>query len=87
MATVWIPPLMQDLTHGQSRLTIPGETVRDVIAALDRDYPGMMMRLCENGRIRPGMAVVVDSLVSQSGLRHRLTDDSEVHFLPALNGG
>lgn len=87
MATVWIPPLLQDLTGGQRQLVVSGETVRDVIAALERDYPGIGARLIEDGRIRPGIAVVVDSTVSRVGLRHRLSPTSEVHFLPALSGG
>ena len=87
MATVWIPPLLQDLTNGQTRLTVPGATVREVIAGLDEQYPGMRERLCEDGRVRPGMAVVVDSIVCRAGLRQKLTESSEVHFVPALSGG
>lgn len=87
MATIWIPPLLQDLTRGQKQLSVPGDTVRDVIAALEKAYPGIEMRLVEDGRVRPGIAVVVDSMVSNKGLRHRLSESSEVHFLPALSGG
>jgi sulfur-carrier protein len=86
MPTVCIPPLMQDLTRGQARLTVPGNTVKEVIVGLEQDYPGIMERLCEDGRIRPGIAVVVDSVVSRGGLRQRLDETSEVHFLPALSG-
>jgi len=87
MATVWIPPLLKDLTNGQKQLTVSGETVRDVITQLERDYPGIEMRLIEDGRIRPGISVVVDGQVSNAKLRHQLTESSEVHFLPALSGG
>ena len=87
MATVFIPPLLRNLTEGKSKLTVAGTSVREVIIELDRRYPGIQARLCEGGQIRPGMAVVVDSLVSTLGLRHRLTETSEVHFLPAIKGG
>lgn len=87
MATVWIPPLLQDLTDGKSRLSVPGASVRDVIAELDRLYPGIGGRLCEDERIRPGMSLVVDGIVSRAGLRHRLSETSEVHFVPAISGG
>lgn len=87
MATVWIPPLLQDMTNGQSRLSVSGETVRELIAELEKQYPGISLRLCEDGSIRPGIALVVDSVVSNIGLRHRLTETSEVHFLPAISGG
>ena len=87
MATVFIPPLIRDLTGGQTRVIIAANSVREVITQLEARYPGITGRLCQNGSIRPGMAVVVDSEVSTVGLRHRLGDTSEVHFLPAISGG
>jgi molybdopterin synthase sulfur carrier subunit len=87
MAIVWIPALLRNLTGGQAQVTVLGETVRQVIANLEQAYPGIEDRLCEEGRLRPHIAVVVDGQVSQQRLRHRLTETSEVHFLPALSGG
>jgi molybdopterin synthase sulfur carrier subunit len=87
MATVFIPPLLRDLTGGQAKVSVPGDTVQAVITELERRYPGISGRLCENGRIRPGMSVAVDSVVSTLGLRQRLSETSEVHFLPAISGG
>ena len=87
MATVFIPPLLRDFTGGEAKVIVPGDTVREVIAELDMRFPGIGARLVEDGRIRPGMSVCVDSVVSTVGLRHRLTEDSEVHFLPAISGG
>jgi sulfur-carrier protein len=87
MATVFIPPLLQELTGGRTKLSVPGESVQEVIAELETRFPGISGRLCEDGRIRPGMAVFVDSVVSTVGLRHRLSGESEVHFLPAISGG
>ena len=87
MATIWIPPLLRDLTDGKTRLSVPGATVREVIVELEKQYPGITLRLCDDGRIRPGISLVVDSMVSKAGLRHRLSETSEVHFVPALSGG
>jgi molybdopterin synthase sulfur carrier subunit len=87
MATVFIPPLLRELTGGQARLSVPGESVQAVIVELEKQYPGIKGRLCVDGRLRPGMAVFVDSQASSAGLRHRLSGDSEVHFLPAISGG
>jgi sulfur-carrier protein len=87
MATVFIPPLIRDLTGGQAKVSIPGESVREVIDELETRFPGIAARLCEDGRIRPGMSVFVDSEVSTVGLRQRLAENSEVHFLPAISGG
>jgi molybdopterin synthase sulfur carrier subunit len=87
MASVWIPALMRDLTGGATQVTVPGETVRQLIANLEQAYPGIEARLCEEGRLRPNISVVVDGRVSNQRLRHRLDESSEVHFLPAIGGG
>jgi len=87
MPTVWIPGLLRDLTNGQDTLTVPGETVRQVIENLDARYPGVRERLCEQGMLRRNIAVVVDGVTSRQRVRHRLTETSEVHFIPAISGG
>jgi molybdopterin converting factor small subunit len=87
MAEVWIPALLQDLTAGQERVRVAGDTVRQVIDGLEEVFPGIRARLYDGDRLRPGIAVVVDGEVSQLRLRHRLRDGSEVHFLPAISGG
>ena len=87
MPTVWIPPLLRDLTGEHDVLTAPGETVGQVIENLDARYPGLAERLCEEGRLKPNIAVVVDGVTSRQRLRHRLAETSEVHFVPAISGG
>jgi molybdopterin synthase sulfur carrier subunit len=87
MASVWIPALMRDLTAGAAQVTVPGATVRQLITNLEQAYPGIEARLCEEGRLRPTISVVVDGRVSSQRLRHRLNESSEVHFLPAIGGG
>ncbi len=87
MPVVWIPALLRDLTCGEEIVTVPDETVQQVIENLDGRYPGIKERLCEEGRLRPNIAVVVDGVSSRQRLRHRLTETSEVHFVPAISGG
>lgn len=87
MAVVFIPALLQELTAGQSRVNVPGETVREVIDQLERQYPGLRARLYDGDRLRSNIVVVVDGEISRLRLRHRLVETSEVHFLPALSGG
>ncbi|MBX3014380.1 MAG: MoaD/ThiS family protein [Caldilineaceae bacterium] len=84
---VWIPSLHRDLTAGAEVVTVAGETVGEVVAQLEARFPGMEARLCEDGRIRPYIAVSVNSEVTRRGLRQRLTAPSEIHFIPALSGG
>ena len=87
MAHVFIPALLRPLTGGQEQVQVEGATVRAVIANLDSLYPGIQARLLEDDRLRPSIAVVVDGEVSRLKLRHKVTEHSEIHFMPALSGG
>ena len=87
MTTVWIPPPLQDLTGGRGQVEARGRTVRELIEDLEARFPGLRQRLCEEDRLRKGLAVSIDGAVAPEGLRARLQEDSEVHFLPAIAGG
>jgi molybdopterin synthase sulfur carrier subunit len=87
MATVFIPSLMRDLAGGITEMYVHGGTLREVIDALELSYPGMKQRLCDDDRIRPNIAVVVDGTRSAQGLRTRVSETSEIHFVPAISGG
>lgn len=84
---VWIPALHRDLTGGQEIVEVAGETVGEVVAALEARYPGMEDRLCDDGKLRPNIAVAVNGEVTRRGLRQPLSAPSELHFIPALSGG
>ena len=87
MATVWIPSLMRDLTAGLETVDASGGTVRQVIDALDRAYPGIKDRLCVGEHIDPAIAVHIDGRIAQRGLLASVAENGEVHFLPAIAGG
>ncbi len=85
--TVFIPSLHQDLTGGVEQIEVEGASVREVIDALDAQYPGLRDRLVEDGRVKPSIAVAIDGTITHRGLREKLAGSSEVHFIPALSGG
>jgi molybdopterin synthase sulfur carrier subunit len=87
MPQVYIPAQMRDLSQGVEQLEVEARNVRQVIAALDAQFPGMAERLVQDGRLRPGLAVSIDGELTNQGLLARLSPDSEVHFLPAIGGG
>ncbi len=87
MATVFIPSLMQNLTDGKPRVQIQGATVRQIIDNLDSEYPGVKARLVEDGRVKPNISVAVDGEVTPLGMLEKVSENSEVHFLPAIGGG
>jgi molybdopterin synthase sulfur carrier subunit len=87
MPVVWIPSLMRGLTGGRESVTVQAATVGEAVDALERLFPGMKARLCDEHGLRRGISVTVDSEVTPLGLRRPLSADSEVHFLPAISGG
>jgi sulfur-carrier protein len=87
MAEVWIPALIRDLTGGQEVIQAPGETVRQLIENLEMRFPGIKGRLCDENGLRGNILLVVNGELCQRRLRQSLSEDSEVHFLPAISGG
>ena len=87
MPTVVIPSLMRKLTNGEENITLPGATVREVIDNLESRHPGMKERLCEEDRLKPGIAVYINGLLTRGSLLEHVDTDAEIHFLPAIGGG
>jgi molybdopterin synthase sulfur carrier subunit len=89
MAEVWIPPRMQTFTGGKERVQVPGSTVRQLVNNLEQEFPGIKDVLYdeEEDNIMAGIAVIIDGETSQLGILEKVSEDSEVHFLPALGGG
>ncbi len=87
MPTVIIPTPLRELTSGVETLDIDAANVAQVIEELDKRYPGIAARLCQDEQIRPGLAVAVDGAMSSRGMMQKLHATSEVHFLPAIGGG
>lgn len=87
MATVAIPSLMQELTNGKEKATVEGNTIREVLNNLESIYPGFKARICDGDQIRPNIAVYVDGALTREGMRQQVSEDSQIHFLPAISGG
>jgi molybdopterin synthase sulfur carrier subunit len=87
MPRVFLQPQLRDLTGGEAEVVVEGETLRQVIAALDAAHPGLAARLVQDDRLAPGIAVSIDGVVSARGLLGKVRRDSEIHFLPAIGGG
>ena len=87
MPLVFIPPLLRALTDGTEELDVDGKNVRDVIENLEARFPGIRDRLCEEDDLKPGLVVAVDGDISPLGLLQKLSENSEVHFLPSVGGG
>ena len=87
MPVVFIPKPLRDITAGTAEVTVAGNTVRDVIDALELRYPGIKTRLCRGDSLAAGLQVSIDHAMTTRGLRATVQPDSEVHFLPVIGGG
>jgi molybdopterin converting factor small subunit len=61
--------------------------VREAIESLEAQFPGIKERLCEDGKIRPNISVLVDGQITALKLRGKLQETSEVNFVIAISGG
>ena len=68
-------------TGGQSEFDVAADTVRRMIAELDRRFPGLGHQIDE------GMAVAIDGEIFQDAYQAALQPDSEVVLIPKIGGG
>lgn len=87
MATVHIPTMLQSVSGGSKQVTIEATTVRQLVEELEKLYPGMKERLVEAGELRQNITVSIDGELARLGLLEKLSEDCEVHFIPAIGGG
>ena len=88
MADVYIPAALRRLTNGERVVSVPSETVGDLIDAIDALHPGVKARLVNDGRLRPGLALSIDGETLERGrLSTRVRGDSKVYFVLAISGG
>lgn len=87
MPTVHIPSALRGQSGGVAHLEVDGGTLREVIAALDQQFPGIAAHLADGDALARGLAVSIDGQMSNRGLWARVQPHSEIHFLPAIGGG
>jgi molybdopterin synthase sulfur carrier subunit len=78
---------MQSLSNGEQRVVVEGTNVRQIIESLDQKYPGFKDRIVENGKVKPNISVAIDGEITPLGMIEKVSEQSEVHFLPAISGG
>ncbi|HEX3133953.1 MAG TPA: MoaD/ThiS family protein [Planctomycetota bacterium] len=83
---VQVSSVLHSYTGGCSQVEAAGATILDVLADLDRQFPGLRFRvLDEQGRLRPHMRVFVG--VEQEKNLQAPVREQEIHLLHALSGG
>ena len=88
--TVLIPPALLTRTGQRRQVRATGRTVREVIVALDAQYPGLRFNLCyETGELRPFVNIFRDgqNIRYLDLLDTPLQPGACLHILPSVAGG
>lgn len=90
MLKVRIPAPLRKLTENKTEIEANGKTVQELIENLEKKFPGMKDRLCdETGKIRR----FINIYVNEKDIRFldnentKLKDGDEVSIIPAIAGG
>ena len=88
--TVRIPTPLQKLTQDKSEVSISATTISGCILALEKNYPGIKERICdEQGNVRR----FVNIFLNEEDIRFlkkeqtSVKDGDEVSIVPAIAGG
>jgi hypothetical protein len=73
--------LAKTFAEGRIEHEVPGLSVRHLIRGLDERFPGIAARL------ETGVAVAIDGEIHQNAFLEPVRPDSEVCFIPAIEGG
>ena len=86
---VSIPTILRTYTNGAKRVEATGGTLKELIADLDANHPGLGERLLENGELRRFVNVYLndEDVRFTGGLTTPLSDGDAVTVLPAVAGG
>jgi len=84
---VFIASPLHSYTSGRSEVEGTGATVAEVLADLDRRFPGIRRRIVdEQDRVRQHMRIYVGTEPA-AALDQPIPEGQEIHILQALSGG
>ena len=89
-AKVRIPAPLRKLTQDQAVVEVDGKTVQDLLNSLEKNYPGLKERICdESGQIRRFVNVFVngEDIRFKEGPKTAVSEGAEVSIIPAIAGG
>ncbi|MCK5308102.1 MAG: MoaD/ThiS family protein [Zetaproteobacteria bacterium] len=87
---VRIPTPLRKITNGSDEVSAEGGTITTVIDDLDKNYPGLKERICdEDGKLRRFVNLYVndEDIRFMSNMETELKDGDEISIVPAIAGG
>jgi sulfur-carrier protein len=86
---VRIPTPLRTLTKGSDEVSASGDTVADVIADLEKSYPGIRDRLLDEKGVRRFVNIYVgeEDIRFLEGLKTQLKAGDQISIVPAIAGG
>lgn len=87
---VRIPTPLRRLTQNQDTVQASGRTVGEVVEDLERQFPGLKERLCdEQGELRRFVNLYLndEDIRFAQGKQTAVQDGDEVSIIPAIAGG
>ncbi len=87
---VRIPTPLRKLTSGSDEVTATGANVAEIIEDLERNYPGLKERICEeDGKLRRFVNIYLndEDIRFKENMDTRLKENDELSIIPAIAGG
>ena len=87
---VRIPTPLRKLTKDKDTVQCTGGTIQDIIDSLEKQYPGLKERLCdERGELRRFVNVYLndEDIRFAQGRSTPVKDGDEISVIPAIAGG
>jgi MoaD family protein len=87
--TVRIPTPLRTLTQGKDEVDASGKTVRDIIADLEKNYPGLRERLLDEKGVRRFVNIYQneEDIRFLDNLDTAVKDGDSISIVPAIAGG
>ncbi|MCM8812165.1 MAG: MoaD/ThiS family protein [Candidatus Omnitrophica bacterium] len=88
--TVRIPTPLQKLTGDKAEVNASGKNVQELLADLDRQFPGFKDRLCDpDGKLRRFVNIYIneEDIRFLKNEQTSVKDGDEISIIPAIAGG
>jgi sulfur-carrier protein len=90
VVTIKLPVALHALTGGRRQVPVEGDSIREVLVGLDRDFPGVLGRIMDQeGSVKRYVNVYRndDDIRGLDGLETKVENHDVIWIIPAVAGG